>query len=123
MVASDLARLAVVMALATVAWAGALSLPVWYGMAAGAAAARGLLVGFGIGIWETMLMERVPEAMLSRVVSLDYLGSSGLMPLGFVLAASIAGLASPRVVIAAGGVFTGLLFAVVLPARWLRTID
>ena len=101
----------------------ALALSPWYGLAAGAAAARGLLVGFGIGIWETMLMERVPEAMLSRVVSLDYFGSSGLMPLGFVLAASIAGLASPRIVIAAGGVFAGLLFAVFLPARWLRTID
>ena len=41
---------------------------------------RGICVGFGVAIWETMLMELVPENLLSRVVSLDYFGSFGLMP-------------------------------------------
>ena len=42
-------------------------------------------VGFGITAWETMLMELVPENRLSRVISLDFFGSLGLMPVGYAL--------------------------------------
>ena len=52
---------------------------------------RGICVGFGVAIWETMLMELVPDNLLSRVVSLDYFGSFGLMPLGLAFAAAVAG--------------------------------
>ena len=50
---------------------------------------RGVCVGFGVAIWETMLMELVPDHLLSRVVSLDYFGSFGLMPLGLAFAAGV----------------------------------
>ena len=40
-----------------------------------------------MAIWETMLMELVPDHLLSRVVSLDYFGSFGLMPVGLALSA------------------------------------
>jgi predicted MFS family arabinose efflux permease len=33
---------------------------------------RGALIAYGIGIWETVLMELVPENRLSRVISLDF---------------------------------------------------
>ena len=56
---------------------------------------RGICVGFGVAIWETMLMELVPENLLSRVVSLDYFGSFGLMPVGLAFAAAVAALADP----------------------------
>jgi MFS family permease len=44
--------------------------------------------GFGIMvfslIWETSLQELVPEEAFGRVVSLDYLGSWALLPLGYI---------------------------------------
>ena len=55
---------------------------------------RGFCVGFGVAMWETMLQELVPVHLLSRVVSLDFFGSFGLMPVGLAFAAAIAGLAS-----------------------------
>jgi len=76
----------------------------WFEGALALQLVRGLFVGFGIAIWETTLMELVPERLLARVISLDFFGSIGLMPLGYALAASIAGLASPQVIGAAVGV-------------------
>ena len=52
---------------------------------------RGALIAYGIGIWETVLMELVPENRLSRVISLDFFGSLGLTPIGYALAAVLAG--------------------------------
>ena len=71
-----------------------IALSPWYELAGALMVARGVCVGFGVAIWETMLMELVPEHLLSRVVSLDYFGSFGLMPVGLALAAGISGLAS-----------------------------
>ena len=66
----------------------------WYEVAGVLAVVRGACIGFAVAVWETMLMELVPENMLSRVVSLDFFGSFGLMPLGLALSAGIAGLAA-----------------------------
>ena len=52
---------------------------------------RGALIAYGIAIWETVLMELVPENRLSRVISLDFFGSLGLTPIGYALAAVLAG--------------------------------
>ena len=57
----------------------------WYPLAAAAAFVRGICIGFGVTIWETMLMELVPRHMLSRVVSLDWFGSLGLTPFGLLV--------------------------------------
>jgi hypothetical protein len=52
----------------------------------------GVFVTLYFTLWETSLQEHVPEAALSRVVSYDYLTSTGLLPLGSVMAAGAAAL-------------------------------
>src|SRR5919199_1376371 len=80
----------------------AMALSPWYELAALCAAARGVCIGFGVAVWETMLQELVPEHLLARVVSLDFFGSFGLMPVGLALWAALANVASAGVMIASG---------------------
>jgi MFS family permease len=100
-----------------------IALSPWYELAGALMVARGVCVGFGVAIWETMLMELVPDHLLSRVVSLDYFGSFGLMPVGLALAAGISGLASPGTLIAAGAGANAVLLAIMLTRPWLRAVD
>jgi MFS family permease len=95
----------------------------WFELAGVLAVVRGACIGFSIAVWETMLMELVPENMLSRVVSLDFFGSFGLMPLGLAFSAGIAGLAGPGTIIAAGALFSAALIAGVMTRPWLREVD
>jgi len=95
----------------------------WFELAGALAVVRGACIGFSIAVWETMLMELVPENMLSRVVSLDFFGSFGLMPLGLALSAGIAGLASPGTIIATGALVSAVLIASVMTRPWLRAVD
>jgi MFS family permease len=100
-----------------------IALSPWYELAGVLMVGRGVCVGFGVAIWETMLMELVPEHLLSRVVSLDYFGSFGLMPVGLAVAAGISGLAAPGTLIAAGAGANAVLLAIVLTRPWLRAVD
>ncbi len=100
-----------------------IALAPWYALAGGLMIVRGVCVGFGVAIWETMMMELVPEHLLSRVVSLDYFGSFGLMPLGLAFAAAVSGLAPPGTLIAAGAGVNTVMLAVVLTRPWLREVD
>ncbi|MDX6449237.1 MAG: transporter, family, tetracycline resistance protein, partial [Gaiellaceae bacterium] len=84
---------------------------------------RGALIGFGTTLWDTMLMELVPDHLLSRVVSLDIFGSFGLMPIGLLVAAAVSGLAAPGPIIAVGASVSALLFAVMLTRPWLRKVE
>ncbi|MDX6411398.1 MAG: transporter, family, tetracycline resistance protein [Gaiellaceae bacterium] len=84
---------------------------------------RGLCVGFGVAMWETMLQELVPEHMLSRVVSLDFFGSFGLMPIGLAFAAGVATLASPGTIIATGALISATLIAFTMTRPWLRAVE
>ena len=95
----------------------------WFGAAVALQGLRGLFVGFGIAVWETTLMEIVPERLLARVISLDFFVSIGLMPLGYVLAAGIAGLASPALIVSAGAGVGAVMFAAVLLWPRAREID
>ena len=95
----------------------------WYELAAGFAIARGFCIGFAVAVWETMLMELVPERLLSRVVSLDYFGSFGLMPVGLAFAAGMSGLAAPGTIIALGAGISTVMFLFVLTRPWLRAIE
>jgi len=95
----------------------------WYALAGGLSMARGVCIGFGVAVWETMLMELVPGHLLSRVVSLDYFGSFGLMPLGLAVSALVSGIAPPEVLIAAGASISAVLTALPLTRPWLRAID
>lgn len=98
-----------------------LALSPWYSLAAAMSLARGAFIGFGIGVWETMLMELVPENRLSRVISLDYFGSLGLTPVGYALAAAVSGLFSPSLIIAAGGATAAVLWTAPLSLRRVRS--
>jgi MFS family permease len=95
----------------------------WFGLACAFAVFRGFCIGFGIAIWETMMMELVPQHLLSRVVSLDFFGSFGLMPVGLAVAAGVAGLAAPGTIIAVGAFVSAALFLLGLTRPWLRAVD
>jgi len=86
-------------------------------------AVRGVCVGIGVAIWETTLMELVPDHLLSRVVSLDYFGSFGLMPVGLAMWAGLAGLAAPGTLLAIGAGASALLLVPPLFRPWLREVD
>jgi MFS family permease len=100
----------------------ALALSPWYAAAIGFAIVRGYCVGFGVAMWETMLQELVPVNMLSRVVSLDFFGSFGLMPIGLAFAAALATLASPGVIIAGGALVSAVMIALTMTRPWLRAV-
>ena len=95
----------------------------WYWLAGGLSVARGVCIGFAIGIWETVLMELVPDHLLSRVVSLDFFGSFGLMPLGLALSALVASVAPADLLLACGAAVSAVLTALPLTRPWLRAID
>jgi MFS family permease len=81
---------------------------------------RGALIAYGIGIWETVLMELVPENRLSRVISLDFFGSLGLTPVGYALAAVLAGVFAPASIIVAGASIAMVLWLAPLTLRSVR---
>jgi MFS family permease len=95
----------------------------WYELAAVFAVLRGLCIGFGVAVWETMLQELVPEHLLARVVSLDFFGSFGLMPIGLAIWGAIADVAPPGPMIAAGALVSAAMIAAVLTRPWLREVD
>jgi MFS family permease len=101
----------------------AYALSPWYPLAGGLSVVRGFCLGFGVAIWETMLMQLVPEHLLSRVVSLDYFGTFGLMPVGLAFSAAVAGLAPPQLLIAGGAGISATLFLAVLTRPWVRAVD
>ena len=61
--------------------------------------------------------------LLSRVVSLDFFGSFGLMPVGLAFAAAIAGLASAGTIIAGGALVSATMIAVTMTRPWLRAVE
>ena len=100
-----------------------LALAPWYSLAGALALVRGICIGFGVAVWETMLQELVPARLLGRVISLDFFGSFGLMPIGLALWGGIAGIAPPGPMIAGGAFFSAGMIAVVLTRPWLRAVD
>jgi MFS family permease len=95
----------------------------WYSLSLAACFCRGICIGYGVAVWETMLMELVPQNMLSRVVSLDWFGAFGLTPFGLLAAGAVAHYFSPGTIIAAGAVISMCLVAAGLTSRQIREID
>jgi MFS family permease len=95
----------------------------WFSIALAGQFLRGACIGFATVIWETMLMELVPQHMLSRVISLDWFGSTGLAPIGLVLVGVVSGLAAPGTIIALGACISMSIVAAGLLSRRIRTID
>jgi MFS family permease len=88
--------------------------------------ASGVGVALFIVWWETALAERIPPHLLSRVTSYDWLGSLGLMPVGFIVAGPLAAALGAREVLAAGAAlgFAALLGAVMTrPVRSLARLE
>jgi MFS family permease len=105
------------------AFAALIGLSPWYGAAAALQVGRGFCIGYAITLWETMLMQRVPQQMLSRVISMDWFGSIGLLPLGLGIWAGLSGLASPGRLIAVSSAFCAALFLLGLADRRIRAVD
>jgi MFS family permease len=101
----------------------AFALSPWYPVAVAASFFRGICIGFGVAVWETMLMELVPQHMLSRVISLDWFGSFGLTPIGLLVVGGISGLAAPGTIIALGACVSICIVAGGLLSRQIREID
>jgi MFS family permease len=95
----------------------------WYEVSLMASFFRGICIGYGVAVWETMLMELVPQHMLSRVVSLDWFGAFGLTPFGLLAAGAVSHLAAPGTIIAAGALISICLVAGGLTSRQIREID
>ena len=70
-----------------------------------------------------MLQELVPDQLLARVVSLDFFGSFGLMPIGLAVWALLANVASAGVLIAAGSLVSAAMIATAARRPWLREVD
>ncbi len=95
----------------------------WFSAAAALQVGRGFCVGFAITLWDTMVMQRVPQHMLSRVISMDWFGSIGLLPAGLGIWAALSGLAAPGTLIAASSAFCDALFLLGLTDRRIRDVD
>jgi DHA3 family tetracycline resistance protein-like MFS transporter len=65
-------------------------------------------------IWGTQMKTRVPNHLLGRVASLDWLVSIGLVPLSFALTGPIAGLLGARVTLLGGGIIATATLSVFL---------
>jgi len=105
------------------AFGALLGLSPWYEGAAALQIGRGFCIGFGITLWDTMVMQRVPQQMLSRVISMDWFGSIGLLPAGLGIWAGLSGLAAPGTLIAASSAFCACLFLLGLSDRRIRAVD
>jgi len=95
----------------------------WFWAAASLQVGRGFCIGFGITLWDTMVMQRVPQHMLSRVISMDWFGSIGLLPAGLGLWALLSDLGPPGTLLSASAAFCALLFLVGLSDRRIRSVD
>jgi MFS family permease len=95
----------------------------WYGSAALLQIGRGFCVGFAITLWDTMVMQRVPQHMLSRVISMDWFGSIGLLPAGLALWALLSDVAPPGTLMASAFAACTLFFALALCDPRVRRVD
>jgi DHA3 family tetracycline resistance protein-like MFS transporter len=71
-------------------------------------------------IWITLLQQLVPRRLLGRVASLDWLLSSGLVPVSFALTAPAAELLGPGTTMVAAGLIGAFLMGILLFAPHVR---
>ena len=89
--------------------------------ATGAAAAGVGLSVFGT-LWETTLQRSVPGAVLSRVSAYDWFGSVAFVPLGYLIAAPVAGLLGTRETLLLAAAWAAGSAAVVLAVPAVRDL-
>jgi MFS family permease len=111
--------------LITLAGVATLSLGLPLGLIAlgGLMIVRGLaFAGFNL-IWINMVQELVPGELLGRVTSVDYLGSFGLLPVGFAVSGWAIDAFGVQAVLVAGGGLTALLAMAALLHPAIRRLD
>jgi DHA3 family tetracycline resistance protein-like MFS transporter len=69
---------------------------------------------FGQVIWTTMLQQRVPRELLGRVSSLDWLVSTGLVPISFALTGPAAGIFGAEATIVGAALIGAVLMVLLL---------
>jgi MFS family permease len=82
--------------------------------------------GLGLGLfgvwWETALAQRIPPHLLSRVSAWDWMGSLGLLPLGYLLAGPVAAALGGTEVLIGGGLLGMVAMVLALLPRSVRTL-
>jgi DHA3 family tetracycline resistance protein-like MFS transporter len=102
------------------AWSGGVLLLAMYGLMTSlwhallASALTAALFELGQVIWTTMLQQRVPRDLLGRVSSLDWLVSTGLVPVSFALTGPAAELFGPETTIVWASVIGAVLMGALL---------
>ena len=88
------------------------------------------VAGAGIGLfavlWETALAQRIPPHLLSRVSAWDWMGSTALLPVGYLLSGWLAHLIGASRLLEIGGIVgsTALVFVLVPKStRLLRRVE
>lgn len=69
---------------------------------------------FGQVIWSTMLQQKVPRELLGRVSSLDWLVSTGLVPVSFALTGPAAAILGPEATIVSASLIGAVLMSLLL---------
>ena len=95
--------------------------PLWVLLAA--ALINGVALEAGHLVWTNSLQSMVPNAQLGRVVSIDSLGSFGLLPVGLALAGWATQRFGPPAVFVVGGLFTAVVALAALAHPAIRNLD
>jgi MFS family permease len=64
----------------------------------------GVMVALANVWWDVTVQAKLPNEVLGRISSYDYIGTTALLPVGYLLAAPLAAIAGPAPVLIAGGV-------------------
>jgi len=113
---------------ATLAFVGAACQPAIIALAGSTAAiaafeaAAGVAVAIGFTQWETTLGRLIPGRALSRVTSLDWFTTVGLMPLGYAVAGPLADTFGLHETMVGATIITGAMFLGALAVREIRTL-
>jgi DHA3 family tetracycline resistance protein-like MFS transporter len=102
------------------AWSAGVALLAGYGVMT--ALWQALLIGFlsqaffelGQIIWVTLLQTLVPRELLGRVTSLDWLVSTGLVPVSFALTGPVAGVLGPSTTMIGAGLIGAFFMGILL---------
>jgi MFS family permease len=85
-------------------------------------ALAGVAVAIGFAQWETTLGRLIPDRALSRVTSLDWFTTVGLMPLGYAVAGPLADAIGLQEAMVAAAALTAALFCVALAVDDVRGV-
>jgi hypothetical protein len=85
-------------------------------------ALAGVAVAIGFAQWETTLGRLIPDRALSRVTSLDWFTTVGLMPLGYAVAGPLADTFGLHETMIGAAILTAALFCGALAVRDVRAV-